>query len=144
MRSFDGGSLHTSTNSSFQMSEAVGAETRSSAFVAYTTAEESGSSKPVARAGFFLGIQVVEITEPFVETVSGGQELVAVTQVVFAELRGGVTRGLEHFRNRRVAPLDSTRRAGNADGRHAHANGHLPSDERGAGRPCNWADRSDR
>src|SRR5262245_36562520 len=43
---------------------------------------------------FFLGIQVVEIAEPFVETVSGGQELVAVTQMVFADLRGGVTRGL--------------------------------------------------
>src|SRR5262249_26219565 len=55
----------------------------------------------------------------------------AVTQRVFAELRGGVTRVIYHFRKRRIALLNSTRRAWNADGRHTGANGHLPGDECG-------------
>jgi len=75
---------------------------------------------------------VIEIAEPFVETVSGGQELVAVPEMILAELRGGIARRLQHFCDRRIALLNSARRAGNTDGRHAGANGELSHDERSA------------
>ena len=37
-----------------------------------------------------LGVEVVEVAEELVEAVHGGQELVAVAEVVLAELAGGV------------------------------------------------------
>ena len=80
----------------------------------------------------FFGVQVVEVAEPLVEAVHGRQELVAVAQVVLAELRGGVALRLEHFGQRRIVLLDAARRAGNADGRHAGADRQLPHDERRA------------
>ena len=81
-----------------------------------------------------FGVQVVEIAEPFVEAVHGRQELVAIAQVVLAELAGGVALRLQDFGQRRIGLLDAARRAGNADRRHAGADGHLPDDERGAAR----------
>ena len=41
----------------------------------------------------FLGVEVIEIAEELVEPVHGGQELVAVAQVVLAELAGRVAGG---------------------------------------------------
>ena len=82
----------------------------------------------------FLGVEVVEIAEPFVEAVAGGQELVAIAQVVLAELRGGVADRLQHLGERRIDLLNAARRARNADGRHAGANRKLAHDESGATR----------
>ena len=79
-----------------------------------------------------LGIQVIEVAEPFVEAVHGRQELVAVAQVVLAELAGGVALRLQHFGQRRIGLLDAARRAGDADRGHAGADRHLAHDERGA------------
>ena len=50
----------------------------------------------------FLGIEVVEIAEELVEAVHGRQKLVAVAEVVLAELAGHVALRLEQLRDRRV------------------------------------------
>ena len=41
--------------------------------------------------GLFLGVQVIEVAEEFVEPVHGGQVFVAVAQVVLAKMPGAVT-----------------------------------------------------
>jgi hypothetical protein len=43
--------------------------------------------------GLLLGVEVVEVAEELVEAVGGGEELVAVAEVVLAELAGRVARG---------------------------------------------------
>ena len=77
----------------------------------------------------FFGVQVVQVAEPLVEAVDRRQELVAITEVVLAELRGGVADGLQHFGQRRVALLDAALRARDADRRHAGADRQLAHDE---------------
>ena len=47
-------------------------------------------------------IQVVEVAEPFIEPVNRGQHVVAVAEVVLAELAGRVTERLEQLGERRV------------------------------------------
>ncbi len=49
-----------------------------------------------------LGIEVVKIAKELVEAMNGGQELVAVTEMVLAELPGHVAQRLEQFGERRV------------------------------------------
>jgi hypothetical protein len=49
----------------------------------------------VVGLGFLFGIQVVEVTEKLVEAVVGGEELIQVPEVVFAELTGRVPQRLE-------------------------------------------------
>jgi hypothetical protein len=44
---------------------------------------------------FFLGIQVVEVSEELVETMVSGKKLVLITQVVLPELPCRITEGLE-------------------------------------------------
>src|SRR5262249_29798273 len=44
-----------------------------------------------------FGVQVIEVAEPLVEAVRRRQELVAVPEVVLAELAGGVADRLEHL-----------------------------------------------
>ena len=46
----------------------------------------------VVELGLLLGVEVVEVAEELVEAVHGRQELVAVAEVVLAELPGGVAR----------------------------------------------------
>ena len=45
---------------------------------------------------------MVEVAEELVEPVDGGQELVAVAEVVLAELAGGIAEGLEQLGDGRV------------------------------------------
>ena len=52
--------------------------------------------------GFILGVQVIEIAEELIEAVHGRQELVAVAEMVLAELRRGITLWLEQLGNGRV------------------------------------------
>ena len=47
----------------------------------------------VVELGLLLGVEVVEVAEELVEAVHRGQELVAVAEVVLAELPGGVAAG---------------------------------------------------
>ena len=48
----------------------------------------------------FLGVEVVEVAEELVEAVHGRQVLVAVAEMVLAELAGGVAEVLEELRDR--------------------------------------------
>ena len=56
----------------------------------------------VVELRLLLGVEVVEVAEELVEPVGGRQELVAVTEVVLAELPGGVAERLQRGRDRRV------------------------------------------
>ena len=51
---------------------------------------------PVLR--LLLGVEVIEIAEELVEAVDRRQKLVAVAEVVLAELAGGVAERLEQLR----------------------------------------------
>ena len=54
-----------------------------------------------------LGIEVVEVAEELVEAVDGRQELVAVAEMVLAELAGDVAQRLEQTRRRSGPSLTS-------------------------------------
>ena len=82
--------------------------------------------------GLFLGVEVVEIAEELVEPVVGGQVLVAVAQVVLAELRRRVAERLEQLGDGRVLAAQTFPGAGEADLGQAGAKRVLPGDE---GRP---------
>ena len=49
-----------------------------------------------------LGIEVVKVAEELIEAVNGRQELVAVAEMVLAELSGHVAKRLEQIGERRV------------------------------------------
>src|SRR5262245_11232601 len=61
----------------------------------------------VRQLRLLLGVQVIEVAEELVEAVGGREELVQVSQVVLAELAGGIPEGLEQFGNGRVLGLEA-------------------------------------
>ncbi len=62
---------------------------------------------PVGRLRLLLGVEVVEVAEELVEAVDGGQVLVEVTEVVLAELPGGIAERLEQLGDRDVLGLQA-------------------------------------
>ena len=92
----------------------------------------SGSFGIVGVLRLLLGIEVVEVAEELVESVGGRQHLVAVAEVVLAELAGHVALRLEQRGDGRVFLLHALRGAGQADLGEAGADGRLPGDEGGA------------
>ena len=80
--------------------------------------------------GKLFGVQVVEVAEELVEAVDGRQVLVAVAQVILAELAGRIALRLEHFGQRGRCRLQAQLGARRTDGRQAAANRVLPRDER--------------
>src|SRR5271155_2466231 len=56
----------------------------------------------VAKLGFFFGIEVVEVAEELIEPVDGGKVFVAVSQMVLAELAGGVAERLQELGDGRI------------------------------------------
>ena len=74
-----------------------------------------GILRIVGQLRLFFGVEVIEVAEELVEAVHGRQKLVAVAEVVLAELAGGVAERLEQLGNRRVLRLQADRRAGHAD-----------------------------
>jgi hypothetical protein len=78
----------------------------------------------------FLGVEVVEIAEELIEAVSGGQELVAIAEVVLAELSRGVALRLQQFGDRRILLLQSLGRARQTDLGEAGAERRLAGEER--------------
>ena len=80
----------------------------------------------------FFRVQVVEVAEELVEPVCGRQHLVAVAEVVLAELAGHVALRLEQRGDGRVFLLHALGRARQADLGEAGADGRLPGDERRA------------
>ena len=79
----------------------------------------------------FHRIQVIEVAEELVEAVHGRQELVAVAQVVLAELTRCIAHRLEDRRGGRRLRGQADRGARLADGRHAGADRELAGDEVG-------------
>lgn len=75
---------------------------------------------------------MVEVAEELVEAVHRGQVVVAVTEVVLAELRGPVAQRFEDLGQCRVTRVQTDRRAGQAHGGQAGADRQLPGDEGGA------------
>ena len=86
----------------------------------------------VGQFRLFLGVQVIEVAEEFVEPVHGRQEFVPVAQMVLAELAGGVAERLEQFGDGRVFFLQADSGAGHADLGQAGADRVLAGDEAGA------------
>src|SRR5262249_30904058 len=87
----------------------------------------------IVRQFWFLGsVQGGERTVTLVEAVNGRKMLIAVAQVVLAELRGGVALRLEQLGDRYVAVLQALRSAGHADLGVASAEAALAGDERRA------------
>ena len=82
----------------------------------------------------FLGIEMIEVAEELVEAVHGRQRLVAVADMVLAELPGGVAEVLQQAADRRVQLAHAHRRAGKADLGQAGADAVLPGEERRAAR----------
>ena len=56
----------------------------------------------VVQLGLLLGVEVVEVAEELIEPVGRREEVVAVPEVVLAELSGGVAQGLQRGGDRRV------------------------------------------
>ena len=79
-----------------------------------------------------LGVQVVEVAEELLEAVVGRQHLVAVAEVVLAELAGDVAERAEQPGDRRVLDLHALGRAGQADLGQPGADRRLAGDEGGA------------
>ena len=65
--------------------------------------------------GLFLGIEVIEVAEELIEAVHRRQELVAVAEMVLAELAGGVAERLQRLGDGDVLRLQAERGARQAD-----------------------------
>jgi hypothetical protein len=91
-------------------------------------------SRVVALFGLFFGVEVVQVAEELVEAVHGGQELVAVAEVVLAELAGGVAVGPQRPGDGGVGVAQANRRARHAHLGEAGAVRVLAGHERGAPR----------
>ena len=87
--------------------------------------------------GLLLGVEVVQVAEELIEPVGRGEELVTVTEVVLAELAGGVPEGLEGSCDGRVLGPQPKVHAGHPHLGQAGAVGVLTGDERGS--PCGAA-----
>ena len=71
---------------------------------------ELGVLRVVRVLRLLLRVQVVEVAEELVEAVRRGQELVAVAEVVLAELAGDVAQRLQQVGDGRVFGLQAERR----------------------------------
>ena len=82
--------------------------------------------------GLFLGIEVVEVSEELIESVHGGQMLVAIAEVVLAELAGRIAEILHELPNRGILEAQTERRAWRADLGEAGSDWRLASNKGGA------------
>ena len=93
---------------------------------------ELGVLRIVGVLRLVLGVEVIEVAEELVEAVHGRQELVAVAEMVLAELSGRVAERLEQLGERRVLVRQAFLRSRQADLQEAGAHRALAGDERGA------------
>ena len=93
---------------------------------------ELGVLRIVGVLRLLLGIEVVEVAEELVEAVHRRQELVAVAEMVLAELAGGVALRLQQLGERRVLVGEPFLGAGQADLEQPGAEAGLAGDEGGA------------
>jgi hypothetical protein len=89
-------------------------------------------ARVVLELRLFLGVEVVQVAEEFVEPVVRRQHLVLVTQVVLPELSGRVSQLLQDNRDRRVLHLHAQIGARKPHFRKARAEHALTHDERRA------------
>src|SRR5262249_19552860 len=83
----------------------------------------------------FLGVEVIEIAEELIEAMRRGQMLVAIAEMVLAELAGGIAKRLHDIGDAGILRPESELRAGQPDLGQAGADRRLAGDERGtAGR----------
>ncbi len=82
--------------------------------------------------GLFFGIEVIEVAEELIESVNGGQMLVAVAEVVLAELAGGIAEILHELPNRGILEAEPERRARHADLRETGTDRRLAGNKGGA------------
>jgi hypothetical protein len=80
--------------------------------------------------GLFLGVEVVEVAVELVEAVDRREELIAVAQVVLADLCGGVAERLEQVGDRRIFLLQAQRGGWKADLGQPGAQAGLTGEER--------------
>ncbi len=83
---------------------------------------------------FFLGIEVVEVAEEFIETVDSREGLIAVADMVLAELARSIAEVFRSAHPPRIELAHPHRCAGKADLRETSANAVLASQE--GGPPC--------
>ena len=93
---------------------------------------ELGVLRIVGVLRLVLGIEVIEIAEELVEAMHGRQELVAVAEMVLAELSGHVAERLEQIGERRVLVRQPFFGSRQPDLEQAGAHRALAGDERGA------------
>ena len=79
-----------------------------------------------------LGIQMIEVAEEHVEAVHGGQEFVAITEMILAELPGRVALRLQQFSDGRIFFRQAFLRRRQADLQQPRRAGTLSGDERRA------------
>ena len=92
--------------------------------------DDLGVLREVVLLRVLAGVQVVQDAEELIETVHGRQVLVAVTQVVLAELARPITQRLEHLGQRRIFLLQADLRPGQPDRGQPHPDRVLAGDER--------------
>ena len=88
----------------------------------------------VRMLGLLLGVEVIEIAEELVEAVHRRQELIAVAEMVLAELAGGIAERLQRFGDGDVLGAQTERRARQADLGEPGAQAGLAGDEGRAAR----------
>src|SRR5262245_54716273 len=88
----------------------------------------------VAQLRLLLGVQVVEVAEELIEAVHRGQVLVAVAEMVLAELAGGVSERLQQLRDGRILGPHAERGPRQTDLGEARAKHALAHDEGRAAR----------
>src|SRR5262249_27050729 len=79
-----------------------------------------------------FGVEVVKIAEEFVEAMDSRQKLVAIAEVILAELAADITLWLEELSDGRILRLDSQCRSWQANFGHASADWRLAGNERRA------------
>ena len=105
---------------------------------------ERGILGIVGELRLLLGVQVIEVAEELVEAVHGRQVLVAIAEVVLAELAGRVAERLEQLGDGRVLGLEAEVAPGMPTLVSPVRIGILPGDEARRGPPCSSAGRSSR
>src|SRR5262249_33895575 len=96
---------------------------------------ELGILRVIGILRLLFGVQVIEVAEELVEPVHGGEVLIAIAEMVLAELACRIPKVLEELSDRWVFRTEADGRAWESDLRQPSTNRRLPGDEcRAAGR----------
>src|SRR5262249_5977144 len=87
------------------------------------------SRRVVAMEGVFHCIEVIQISPVLIEAVDGGEEFVAITEMIFAELAGGIAHGFQRCCDRWRLRRHPRSGASLSDRREASPDRQFPGDE---------------